>query len=168
GPIILMMPGEADADGYKAYTTNETINGLIAQQQNGAAILIEHRFFGYSNPYDNLMSQSLALLTIQQAIDELEYFANTTDLPMPGGDAVKPDQVPWVLIGGSYSGSLTGWQWSSDKPGLFWAAYASSAVIEAIMYVCFTLSLILCSAVICRYFLLKQIVTKRCSDFSRS
>jgi len=95
--------------GYEAYTTNETINGLIAQQQNGAAILIEHRFFGYSNPYDNLTSQSLALLTIQQAIDDLEYFANTADLPMPGGDAVKPGQAPWILIGGSYSGALTGW-----------------------------------------------------------
>ncbi|KAG2339534.1 hypothetical protein BDR05DRAFT_891732, partial [Suillus weaverae] len=154
GPIILMMPGEADADGYEAYTTNETNNGLIAQQQNGAAVLIEHCFFGYSNPYDNLTSQSLMLLTIQQAIDELEYFANTADLPMPGGDAVKPDQAPWVLIGGSYSGALMGWT-MVNKPGLFWAAYASSAVVEAIMYVCFTLSLILCSAVICRYFSLK-------------
>jgi hypothetical protein len=127
GPIILMTPGEVNADGsfyynrfvvffsknlisgYEGYTTNDTINGLIAQQQNGAAILIEHRFFGYSNPYDNLTSQSLALLTIQQAIDDLVYFATTADLPMPGGDAVKPGQAPWILIGGSYSGALTSW-----------------------------------------------------------
>jgi hypothetical protein len=95
--------------GYEAYTTNDTINGLIAQQQSGAAIIIEHRFFGYSNPYDNLTSQSLAVLTIQQAIDDLVYFATTADLPMPGGDAVKPGQAPWILIGGSYSGALTSW-----------------------------------------------------------
>ncbi|KAG2114779.1 peptidase S28 [Suillus discolor] len=131
GPIVLMTPGETDADGYEGYLTNETINGLIAQQQNGAAVLVEHRFFGYSNPYDNLTSQSLALLTIQQAIDDLDYFANTADLPMPGGDAVKPGQAPWILIGGSYSGALTGWT-MVNKPGLFWAAYASSAVVEAI------------------------------------
>jgi hypothetical protein len=92
---------------YEGYITNDTINGLIAQQQNGAAILIEHRFFGQSNPYDNLTSQSLALLNIQQAIDDLVYFATTADLPMSGGDAVKPGQAPWVLIGGSYSGALT-------------------------------------------------------------
>lgn len=122
-----MTPGEVDADGwfhchqfvtflskyfvsgYEGYTTNDTINGLIAQQQNGAAILIEHRFFGYSNPYDNLTPKSLALLTIQQAIDDLVYFATTADLPMPGGDAVKPGQAPWILIGGSYSGGLTSW-----------------------------------------------------------
>ncbi|KAG2357277.1 serine carboxypeptidase S28-domain-containing protein [Suillus spraguei] len=131
GPIILMTPGETDADGYEGYLTNETINGLIAQQQNGATVLIEHRFFGYSNPYDNLTSQSLTLLTIQQAIDDLEYFVNTANLPMPGGDAVKPGQAPWILIGGSYSGALTGWT-MVNKPGLFWAAYASSAVVEAI------------------------------------
>ncbi|KAG2053444.1 hypothetical protein BDR06DRAFT_982770 [Suillus hirtellus] len=131
GAIVLMTPGETDADGYEGYLTNETINGLIAQQQNGAAVLVEHRFFGYSNPYDNLTSQSLALLTIQQAIDDLDYFANTADLPMPGGDAVKPGQAPWILIGGSYSGALTAWT-MVNKPGLFWAAYASSAVVEAI------------------------------------
>ncbi|KAG2351723.1 serine carboxypeptidase S28-domain-containing protein [Suillus spraguei] len=84
GPIILMTPGEVNADGYEFFVTNYSINGLIAQQQNGAAILIEHRFFGDSNPYDNLTSQSLALLTIQQAIDDLVYFATTADLPMPG------------------------------------------------------------------------------------
>ncbi|KAG1787150.1 serine carboxypeptidase S28-domain-containing protein [Suillus plorans] len=131
GPIILTTPGEGPGDGSEALTTNETINGLIAQQQNGAVIDIEHRFFGYSNPYDNLTSQSLALLTIQQAIDDLEYFANTADLPMPGGDAVKPGQAPWILTGGSYAGALTGWT-MVNKPGLFWAAYASSGVVEAI------------------------------------
>ncbi|KAG1811668.1 peptidase S28 [Suillus variegatus] len=131
GPIILITPGEGPGDDSVAFTTNETINGLIAQQQNGAVIMIEHRFFGYSNPYDNLTSQSLALLTIQQAIDDLEYFANTADLPMPGGNAVKPGQAPWILSGGSYSGALTSWT-MVNKPGLFWAAYASSGVVEAI------------------------------------
>jgi hypothetical protein len=34
GPIVLMTPGEGNADGFEAYTTNETVSGLIAQQQN--------------------------------------------------------------------------------------------------------------------------------------
>ncbi|KAG1770253.1 peptidase S28 [Suillus occidentalis] len=113
GPIILMTPGESNADGYVGYATNDSINGLIAQQQSGAAIIIEHRFFGFSNPYDNLTSQSLALLTIQQAIDDLVYFATTANLPMPGGNAVKPGQAPWILIGGSYAGALTSWTMTS-------------------------------------------------------
>ncbi|KAG1728260.1 serine carboxypeptidase S28-domain-containing protein [Suillus paluster] len=136
GPIILMTPGESNAVGFQAYLTNVTIIGLIAQQQKGAAVVVEHRFFGDSNPYDNLTSQSLAVLTIQQAVDDLVYFATTADLPMPGGDAVKPGQAPWVLVGGSYSGALTSWT-MVNKPGIFWAGYASSAVVEAITYVNF-------------------------------
>ncbi|KAG2071058.1 peptidase S28 [Suillus decipiens] len=131
GPIILMTPGEINADGYDVFMTNFSINGLIAQQQNGASIVIEHRFFGYSNPYDNLTSQSLALLTIQQAIDDLAYFATTADLHMPGGDAVKPGQAPWILVGGSYAGALVSYT-MVNKPGIFWAGYASSAVVEVI------------------------------------
>ena len=69
--------------------------------------MLEHRYYGLSNPYDDLSVQSLQFHTIQQAIDDLEYFAKNVDLPMPGGDAVKPGQAPWVLIGGSYSGALT-------------------------------------------------------------
>lgn len=49
--------------------------------------------------------KSLRVHTIQQAIDDLEYFAKNVNLPMPGGDSVTPDKAPWVLIGGSYSGA---------------------------------------------------------------
>ncbi|KAG2748644.1 hypothetical protein P692DRAFT_20833323 [Suillus brevipes Sb2] len=111
--------------------TPSTVSLHTAQQQNGAAIIIEHRFFGFSNPYDNLKSQSPALLTIQQAIDDPVYFATTADLPMCGGDTVKPGQAPWILIEGSYSGSLTSYT-MVNKPGIFWAGYGSSATVQTI------------------------------------
>jgi Serine carboxypeptidase S28 len=82
---------------------------MIAQQENGATVLIEHRFFGQSNPYNDLTATSLQFLTIQQAIDDLVYFAENVKLPMPGGNAVSPMQVPWILVGGSYAGALTAW-----------------------------------------------------------
>jgi len=132
GPIILMTPGETNADGYDGYLTNGTINGQIAQQQNGATIVIEHRFYGYSNPYNNLSVASLQVHTIQQAIDDLVYFANNVDLPMPGGDHVTPTEAPWILIGGSYSGALTSFT-VVNQPDVFRAAYASSAVVESIV-----------------------------------
>lgn len=72
--------------------------------------MLEHRFYGNSTPGGDLSVQHLQFHTIQQAIDDLEYFANNVKLAMPGGDAVKPNvQAPWVLIGGSYSGALTSW-----------------------------------------------------------
>lgn len=82
---------------------------MIAQQEKGATIIIEHRFFGESNPYNNLSTASLSLLTVEQSISDLVYFAENVKLPMPGGDAVSPKQAPWVLIGGSYPGALTAW-----------------------------------------------------------
>jgi len=76
-----------------------------AEQQNGSAIILEHRFYGLSNPIDNLKTESLKLHTIQQAIDDLEYFAKNVVLPQPDGDQVTPDKTPWILAGGSYSGA---------------------------------------------------------------
>ncbi|KAG7096411.1 hypothetical protein E1B28_003851 [Marasmius oreades] len=131
GPIILMTPGEANAQPYTRYLTNATINGLIAQQQNGSVIILEHRFYGLSNPLPELTGKNLAVHTLQQAIDDLEYFAKNVKLPMPNGDNLGPDKAPWILTGGSYSGALTGWT-MVNKPGLFWAGYSSSGVVETI------------------------------------
>ncbi|KAK2466388.1 hypothetical protein APHAL10511_002030 [Amanita phalloides] len=133
GPIILMTPGEINADNYTGYLTNKTINGLIAQQQNGSTIVLEHRFYGLSNPKPDLSVASFKYHTIQQAIDDLDYFANHVHLPMPNGKKLSPSHAPWILIGGSYSGALTSWT-MVNKPGVFWAGYASSAVVEAILY----------------------------------
>jgi hypothetical protein len=66
--------------------------------------VFEHRFYGFSNPLPDLSIASLKLQTLQQAIDDIEYFAKNVNLPMPGGDQVTPDKAPWILVGGSYAG----------------------------------------------------------------
>ncbi|QRV75298.1 Serine carboxypeptidase S28 [Ceratobasidium sp. AG-Ba] len=131
GPIILNTPGESNMEGYSGYLTNRTLPGQIAQESNGAVVFLEHRFFGQSNPYPNLNDTSLKYLSVDQAIEDLDYFANNVHLPMPGGDQVPASKAPWILIGGSYPGALTSWTMVA-KPGLFWAGYASSAVVQAI------------------------------------
>ncbi|KIK60910.1 hypothetical protein GYMLUDRAFT_73702 [Collybiopsis luxurians FD-317 M1] len=132
GPIILFTPGESNAEFYTTYLTNATINGQIAQQQNGSTIVLEHRYFGESHPVPDLSGKNMKFHTVQQAIDDLEYFANNVVLPMPNGSNLPPAKAPWILVGGSYSGALTGWT-MVNKPGVFWAGYASSAVVEAIL-----------------------------------
>ncbi|KZT71725.1 hypothetical protein DAEQUDRAFT_95102 [Daedalea quercina L-15889] len=149
-PIILNTPGEGNADGmmstnmtiqcvertciigYEGHLANDSINGMIAQELNGATIVIEHRYYGYSNPYNNLSVESLQYHTIQQAIDDLVYFAYNVKLPMPGRDHVTPNEAPWILVGGSYSGALTAFT-EVNKPDVFYAAWASSAVVESIV-----------------------------------
>jgi len=72
-------------------------------------VVLEHRFYGLSNPYPDLSVKSLKYHTIQQAIDDYEYFAKNVNLPMPNGDSVTPDKAPWILVGGSYAGALVSW-----------------------------------------------------------
>ena len=90
--------------GYTSYLTNSTLNGMIAQQQKGATVILEHRFFGFSNPYNNLDEDTLKYHTVQQAIDDLVYFSQNIQLPMPYAENATSDRSPWILIGGSYSG----------------------------------------------------------------
>lgn len=104
------------------------MTGYLAQINRGAAVVLEHRFFGMSNPYNDLSEASLAVLTVDQAIADIVYFANNVQLPMPHGDKAGPYDLPWVLIGGeprfslphgrsltiphlpgSYPGALTTW-----------------------------------------------------------
>lgn len=137
GPIVLSTPGESNAAGFSGYLTNRTIPGLIAQPNNGATVVLEHRFFGLSNPYQNLSATAFAVHTIDQAIEDLVYFARNVHLPFPAeienGSQVGPDKNPWILVGGSYSGALTSWT-MVRHPGVFHAGYSSSGVVQAINY----------------------------------
>ncbi|KAF8520564.1 serine carboxypeptidase S28-domain-containing protein [Gautieria morchelliformis] len=121
----------SNAASFTGYLTNATIKGLISQANNGSTVVLEHRFFGLSNPIDNLEDESLQLLTIDQAAKDLTYFAKNVHLPQPNGDKINADAVPWILVGSSYSGALTSWT-MVDQHGVFWAGYASSAIVEAI------------------------------------
>ena len=104
-----LTKGQQRSIAYTAYLTNSTINGQIAQQEHGATIILEHRYFGLSNPFSDLSVPNLKYHTIRQAIEDLAYFAQNVQLPMPGGDSVAAPNTPWILVGGSYSGALTSW-----------------------------------------------------------
>ena len=124
GPVVLYLSGESNAESssfisschllnsprtlldYIGYLYNGTLSGAIAKQQNGSAILLEHRFFGLSNPYPDLSLATFRVHTIQQAIDDVEYFAKNVKLPQANGDRVRPGQAPWVFAGGSYMGAV--------------------------------------------------------------
>ena len=131
GPIVLLTPGEANGDSeflfrpipeliddlchacafvvFWIYLTNQTISGRIAQEEGGAAVVLEHRFYGLSNPYPDLSVKSFEVHTVDQAIEDFDYFAKNVKLPFPGGDQVGPDKAPWIFVGGSYSGALASW-----------------------------------------------------------
>ncbi|KAF7169373.1 hypothetical protein CNMCM6106_004298 [Aspergillus hiratsukae] len=130
-PVVLFTPGEADASYYTGYLTNKTLVGLYAEEIGGAAIVLEHRYWGTSSPYDELTAETLQYLTLEQSIADLVHFAKTVDLPFDTDRSSNADNAPWVFSGGSYSGALSAWT-ESIAPGTFWAYHASSAPVEAI------------------------------------
>ncbi|KAJ5659501.1 Peptidase S28 [Penicillium longicatenatum] len=130
-PVVLFTPGEAAAADYTGYLTNVTITGLYAQEIKGAVILLEHRYWGESSPYDDLTTENLQYLTLKNSIADLTYFAKNVNLPFDTNSSSNAQNAPWVFSGGSYSGALSAWV-ESVAPGTFWAYHASSAPVEAI------------------------------------
>ena len=126
GPIILYINGEAplySAPGASSFT------GYMAQQMKAMTIALEHRFYGDSHPFADMSTSSLRYLNGAQALLDLRNFRikyNEQLGPRPDGSEHK-----WVVVGGSYAGSLAAWS-RSRFPHLFAAAHASSAPIEAI------------------------------------
>ncbi|EFX06147.1 serine-type peptidase [Grosmannia clavigera kw1407] len=130
-PVFLFMAGEEDASGYLGYL-REGIPGLYAENFGGLVVVIEHRYFGKSQPFDTLTAETLRFLDLPNSMKDMTYFAQNVDIEVANGTVLdKPSEAPWVLIGGSYSGALAAWI-QQKEPGVFFAYHASSAVVETI------------------------------------
>ncbi|KAL7931763.1 peptidase S28 [Trichoderma chlorosporum] len=130
-PIILVGPNESALDGYEDYTTNVTLPGVAAQELGAGALIIEHRYWGQSSPFDTLTTENMRYLTLEQSIKDLTYFAENVVLPFDLNHTSSASKAPWVLVGCSYSGALTAWV-QDLAPGTFWAYSCSSPVVEAV------------------------------------
>ena len=131
-PIYLVNPGEQAADGFNiSWGSSARLSGLFAQTTGGAVVIVEHRYWGESSPYDTLTAKNLQYLTLQNSIKDMTYFANNFDAPFDKTNKSSAHDAPWVFLGGSYPGALAGWIASVD-PGTFWAYAGTSGVVEAI------------------------------------
>ncbi|KAK7209164.1 hypothetical protein V2G26_016342 [Clonostachys chloroleuca] len=131
-PIFMVNPGEQAGTNFnKTYTTTARLPGLFAQELGGAVIILEHRYWGESSPFEELTVANLTWLTLEQSIKDNVYFAKNFNPPFDTTGGSKPDKAPWVFSGGSYSGALAGWL-AALEPGTFWAYHGTSGVVEII------------------------------------
>jgi len=130
-PVILFTPGEVNATRYTTYLDVNRTTGVLAERIGAATIVLEHRYWGVSSPFDDLTTENMKYLTLENALKDMTHFANTVRLPFAQHFGSNADDVPWVVMGGSYSGALSAWL-ASVEPGTFWAYHASSAPVEAI------------------------------------
>lgn len=131
-PIILVNPGEQAADNFNTtYFGLKRLPGLLAQESGGAVVIMEHRYWGGSSPFEELTSENLQYLTLENSIQDNIYFANTFQPPFDTTGGSAPDKAPWVFSGGSYPGALAGWL-AALEPGTFWALHGTSGVVQAV------------------------------------
>lgn len=130
-PVILFTPGEVNATGYQSYLTTNRTTGVVAEEIGAATIVLEHRYWGTSSPFTELTTANMTYLTLENSIHDLTYFANHVHLPFTTHHPSNAADVPWVMMGGSYSGALSAWTATVD-PGTYWAYHASSAPVQAI------------------------------------
>lgn len=102
--------------------------GVLARKLGAAQIVLEHRYFGFLSPVDNLTTGNLKYLTLRNSILDVTHFARTADLPFDPSRASKAHHAPWVFSGCSYAGALAAWTQTVD-PGIIWAYHASSAPV---------------------------------------
>src|SRR5690348_15635785 len=58
-PVILVDPGEQSATGFNVtYTTPQRLAGLMAQEVGGAVVVLEHRYWGESAPFDKTLTEA--------------------------------------------------------------------------------------------------------------
>ncbi|KAJ7671591.1 serine carboxypeptidase S28-domain-containing protein [Mycena polygramma] len=132
GPVVLFNAGEEDASLYTGYLHNGTITGAIAYAVGGATIVMEHRYWGASIPFANYSTANMRYFTLENSVQDFAYFAQNVKLPFTNGTkALPPPETAWIVTGGSYPGALAAYV-KQTFPDIFYAAYGSSAPVQAI------------------------------------
>ncbi|KAF0716287.1 Aste57867_2915 [Aphanomyces stellatus] len=122
-PVFLYINGEGAADASTPSSPNFFMNEL-AQKYKAIIVSLEHRFYGSSQPTGDLTLESLKYLTMGQALADIasfqDYFIGQNHLTKSN---------PWIAIGGSYPGMLSGLV-KAKYPTRFAGSIASSAPLN--------------------------------------
>ncbi|XP_049744805.1 putative serine protease K12H4.7 [Elephas maximus indicus] len=122
GPVFLMIGGAWIA--CESWVSISKTWVTYAERLGALFLLLEHRFYGHSQPTGDLSTASLHYLSSRQALADIANFR--TEIAKKMG-LTKNN---WVAYGCSYGGSLAVWS-RLKHPDLFAAAVGSSAPIKA-------------------------------------
>ena len=118
GPIFLYICGE-----YRCTVPNTRLYPfMVGSQYNAQFLVLEHRFYGESQPMEDWSLASLRYLSSEQGLADLAYFIGK----------INENNVEVVVVGGSYPGAMSAW-FRSRYPHLAVASWASSAVVQPIV-----------------------------------
>lgn len=116
-PVLFVFGGEGPEAGYSVSSKAD-----VAKVLGAAVVVLEHRYYGKSLPFENPTVEDMKHLSIGAALDDAVDF-----------EAFAKDQLglkgPWIAVGGSYSGMLAAF-YREKHPDLVVGAWASSAPID--------------------------------------
>ncbi|EFA86462.1 hypothetical protein PPL_00255 [Heterostelium album PN500] len=121
GPIFFFLAGEAPM-GFFNFQEVQIWNW--ADKFNALYVVLEHRFYGASNPTNDFSTPNLRYLTSQQALADAANFL--TSFKAERG----LESAPVVVFGCSYSGALSAW-FRLKYPQLVVASVAPSGPVLA-------------------------------------
>lgn len=132
GPIVLYLNGEGALklatlqsiywDGYGG--ESQSLVGQIVVETGAALFMLEHRYYGESQPFDKPTVKDLAFLQSRQALADAAHLLRT----IKQTSEFQKSKV--IVVGGSYAGNLAAWM-KLMYPDLVDAALASSAPVLA-------------------------------------
>lgn len=96
---------------------------MVGASHGALLTALEHRFYGKSQPFDDLSNENLAYLSAEQALSDIAHFLNY----LTQGEHYRPV----VVVGGSYPGALSAW-FRSRYPHLSVGSWSSSGVVYPI------------------------------------
>ncbi|KAL1613368.1 hypothetical protein SLS54_010699 [Diplodia seriata] len=99
----------------------------------GIGISWEHRYYGESISFNistDTDPEDMKFLTVEQALADVAAFASNFSHPDYSDVDLTPASTPWVFVGGSYPGIRAALM-RELYPDIIYAAYASSAPVEA-------------------------------------
>ena len=97
---------------------------MLGAEHGARLFVLEHRFYGDSQPFEDWSLDSFRYLTSEQAMADLAYFLGE----MNADDSARQT----LVIGGSYPGALSAW-FRARYPTLAFASWSSSGVVQPIV-----------------------------------
>ena len=118
-PVIYYLCGEGTCEG----ATGTQLVNQIATKLGAHRVALEHRYYGYSQPFKTLTLENMKFLSMNQALEDLASFQHFAQEQL--GLLGK-----WISVGGSYPGELSAF-YRLKHPELVAGALASSAPVLA-------------------------------------
>lgn len=123
-PVIYYQCGEGNCLMNAGSQSASVPGGVAADAKalHAIVVILEHRYYGDSQPFAEMTAENLKYLTYEQALEDFATFqmhASQT-LELKG---------KWIFVGGSYSGALSAY-YRLKHPELVVGALSSSGVVK--------------------------------------